>query len=29
VLGLLPTNLTVAEIAMRLGLSPDPVGTHA
>jgi LuxR family maltose regulon positive regulatory protein len=28
VLDLLPTNLTVAEIAVRLGLSPNTVGTH-
>jgi LuxR family maltose regulon positive regulatory protein len=28
VLDLLPTNLTVAEIAGRLGLSPNTVGTH-
>ena len=28
VLGLLPTNLTVAEIAIKLGVSPNTVGTH-
>jgi LuxR family maltose regulon positive regulatory protein len=28
VLGLLPTNLTAAEIAERLGVSPNTVGTH-
>jgi DNA-binding CsgD family transcriptional regulator len=28
VLDLLPTNLTVAEIAVRLGLSPNTVGSH-
>ena len=28
VLDLLPTNLTVAEIAARLGLSPNTIGSH-